>query len=155
MGQSTYTGPTRISCGRVWFDGGSIASRDIAIDVDANIVMAEFLNGANVHGSGTVYGSWNTAAFTADGNEVGVVLGPGTTTINENPVFTIKNWSGSDQVITVLRKGSGAIVGTANLANATFVGETIPENFNVRARYVDNAIVVKITERKGLIMIIR
>ena len=154
-GQSTYTGPTRISCGRVWFDGGSIASRDIAIDVDANIVMAEFLNGANVHGSGTVYGSWNTAAFTADGNEVGVVLGPGTTTINENPVFTIKNWSGSDQVITVLRKGSGAIVGTANLANATFVGETIPENFNVRARYVDNAIVVKITERKGLIMIVR
>ena len=151
----TYTGPTRVSGGRLWFNGGSIASREIIVDAGANICVDSNFNGANIHGSGDVYYNWHTASFTADANEAGVAQASQTLTIDANPVFTIRNWSGSDQVITVLRKNGGAIAGTANLANATFAGETIPEDFRVRARYVNGAVTVSIREIKGMLMIVR
>ena len=153
----TYTGPTRISGGRMWFNGGSIASRDITVDADANLCTATCINGANVHGGGDTYYNWHTASFTADGDAAGIRQASNTLTIDANPVITLKNLSGAEQRITVLRKPAdgASIAGTANLKNATFVGEPVPEDFKARVSYVNGEVVVKIREIKGSLILVR
>lgn len=156
----TYTGPTRISGGRIWFNtNGSLASRDITVDEGADLCTAACINGANVHGSGDVYYNWHTASFTADGNAAGIrESGPGyKLTIDANPVITLKNLSGAEQRITVLRKPmeGASIAGTANLRDATFVGEPVPEGFKARVSYVNGEVVVKIREIKGSLILVR
>lgn len=152
----TYTGPTRVSGGRVWINGGSILSRDIQIDADANVVMHASLNGANIHGEGEVFGNWTSAEFTADAQANGLTVSSGKVTIGENPVVVLKNLTGKSQVVPVLRMGSGgSIAGTENLVHATFSGEGVPEGCKAHVEFAEGVLSVRIHKVEGFRMSVR
>lgn len=154
----TYTGPTRIT-GRVWFDGGSLASRDIMLDAGANFFAEASVNGANIHGSGDVYNNWSSASFTADGDSDGICQVYLTLTVGERPVVKLVNLATTDgvvddQVVTVLRTGSkGTVDGIENFADAVIEG--VPEGYRAWMKVADGIVSVRVRKITGFGLILR
>lgn len=109
----------------------------------------------DVSGTGTVDGDITMNRFVADAEATGALSFNGTLTIGANPVVELRNLPETIEVGDEIVLGTvGTVVGKANLANATFVGDPLPQGMPVRIRVNQAGQLVVRFGKMGLVLLV-
>ena len=129
------------------------AAVELSAGATLNCVNPQYLD--TLSGSGEVTGDVTVRNLVADWNEDGISVS-GTFSVAENATIELRNLpefidNGSEVVIV---RSAGIILGTENLQNAVFAGESPARKLKIKVKVVDGKVSVKFMP-EGFWMILR
>ena len=160
--ENTYTGPTRVDAGtlRITAAGRIAAESPVVIAAGATLEVRNGQSFASVSGQGMLIGDVTETDFVADAAaSSGVTIG-GTLTVGENPIVTLRNLPANmedESFVKVMIPVATATAyeGLENLADATFVGATLPEGVTAKFRKGASGLCVRVGRETGMTVILR